>query len=157
MIVEASGDDFAALIAGRAPRALALPDTPIEAVEVLQMLAHLAARVRATFSPAAWLIVESGEIVGLCSVVRTPADGVIEIGYGIAPSRRGRGCAGRAVADLVAWARQTPGITALTADTAPENRASHQVLARNGFVQIGERIDPEDGRLICWRHGFCRT
>ncbi len=156
MILEASAEDFAALIAGRAPRALALPDTPIEQPEVLQMLGDLAARVRAAFSPAAWLIVEGAEIVGLCSVMRAPTDGVIEIGYGIAPGRQRRGIAGRAVGEIVDWARATPGIIAITADTAPENIASHQVLVRNKFVQVDERIDVDEGPLLCWRHDLGR-
>ena len=151
MIREATSEDFAALIAGRAPHGLILPDTPIAPVEVLHMLAELAARVRETFSPAAWLIVDGYELVGLCSVTRPPVGGVIEIGYGIAPSRQARGLAGRAIGDLVAWARQSPAVVAITADTGTDNHASQGVLARNGFARVGHRSDAEDGPLICWR------
>ncbi|ANB18513.1 GCN5-related N-acetyltransferase [Dokdonella koreensis DS-123] len=49
------------------------------------------------------------------------------------------------------WACRTPGINALTAETGVDNAASQRVLVRNGFVQIGERLDDEDGALICWR------
>jgi RimJ/RimL family protein N-acetyltransferase len=154
MILEASAEDFATLIDGRAPRALALPDTPIAQIAVLQMPADLDARVRATFSPSAWLIVDGEEIVGLCSVMRAPTDGVIEIGYGIAPSRQGRGITGRAIADLVAWARRTRAVTALTADTGIDNFASQRVLERNDFHRVGARIDEEDGQLICWRNSL---
>jgi RimJ/RimL family protein N-acetyltransferase len=42
-------------------------------------------------------------------------------------------------------------VTALTAETSTSNEPSQRVLVRNGFVQVGERIDDEDGRLICWR------
>lgn len=151
MILETTQEDYASLLRDRAPRSLRLADTPIAPLPVLQMLAAVAATVRQTFAPASWLIVEADEIVGMCSVIRPPSEGVIHIGYGIAPSRQGRGFAGHAVADIVAWARRTSGVQAITAETSPSNEPSRRVLARNGFVQVGERIDDEDGQLICWR------
>jgi len=151
MIVEANADDFAALIKGLAPPGLALPDTPIEQPEVLQMLADLAIRVSMAFLPAAWMIVDQAEIVGLCSVLRPPVDGAVDIGYGIAPGRRGRGFAGQAVGEIVAWASSAPGVTAVTAETGRDNLPSQRVLQRNGFARVGQRIDDDDGPLICWR------
>jgi RimJ/RimL family protein N-acetyltransferase len=151
MIIETSRDDFAALLLGRAPGALRLADTPVASHEVLQMLSGLAEQIGEAFSPAAWLLVEDDEIVGLCSVVRPPQGGVVEIGYGVAPSRRGRGVASRAVCDLVAWARTRADVLALTAETSTANPASQKALAAAGFVAVGERIDEEDGPLICWR------
>jgi len=151
MIVETTGEDYTLLLRGDAPRAFKLADTPLAPPEVLQMLADVASNVRATFLPASWLIVEDDEIVGLCSVTRAPIDGVIDIGYGIAPSRQNRGIAGRAIGEVVSWARRAPNVIALTAETSPTNVASQRVLSRNGFVEVGERVDDEDGRLICWR------
>ncbi|HVJ00848.1 MAG TPA: GNAT family protein [Sphingomonas sp.] len=152
MIVETVGEDYVSLLLGRAPRHFALADTPIAPPEVLQMLADLAARIGETFSLASWLIVEENEVVGLCSITRPPEEGVIDIGYGIAPSRQGRGIAGRAIGDVVAWARGHASVSAVTAETTLANIASQRVLLRNGFVRTGERIDAEDGPLICWRH-----
>ena len=151
MIMETTSEDYASLLRGCAPRSFELADTPIAPPPVLQMLAEVAATVRKTFTPASWLIIEADEVVGLCSVTRPPCDGVIDIGYGIAPSRQGRGFAGRAIAEIIAWARETVGVTALTAETSKSNEASQRVLARNGFAQVGERVDDEDGQLICWR------
>lgn len=151
MIVETTSEDYIELIRGFAPRSFTLADTQIAPTPVLQMLAEVAANVRQTFAPASWLIVDGGEVVGLCSVTRPPSHGVIDIGYGIAPSRQGRGFAGHAVSDIVAWARQVPDVVALTAETSPGNEPSQRVLARNGFVQVGERVDDEDGPLMCWR------
>jgi RimJ/RimL family protein N-acetyltransferase len=153
MIVETTREDYASLLLGRAPRNFALADTPIAPVEVLQMLAGVAERVSETFSPASWLIVEQGEVVGLCSVTRPPVRGVIDLGYGIAPSRQGRGIAGRAIREIVAWARSSEQVVAITAETAVANIASQRVLVRNRFVQVGERVDDEDGPLLCWRCG----
>ena len=96
-------------------------------------------------------MVENDEVVGLCSITRPPENGVIDIGYGVAASRQGRGSAGRAIGEIVAWAKNHAGVTAITADTSTTNVASQCVLQRNGFVRVGERIDKEDGPLICWR------
>lgn len=154
MIFETTKDDYACLINGAAPRHFTLADTPVSSPPILEMLAGVAARVWAEFSPASWLIVENDEVVGLCSITRPPKDGVIDIGYGIAPSRMGRGYATRAVGDIVTWANQHDGVIAITAETSTTNPASQRVLQANGFVRTGERIDDEDGPLICWR---CQT
>jgi RimJ/RimL family protein N-acetyltransferase len=119
------------------------------------MLRELANHIRPQFAPAAWLIVENEEIVGLCSLTRVPSDGVIDIGYGIAPSRQGRGHAKDAVAAIVEWARAEPRVTAVTAETSVQNLPSQRVLERNGFLRVGERTDTEDGDLICWKVAAC--
>ncbi|RFB97426.1 GNAT family N-acetyltransferase [Rhizobium leguminosarum bv. trifolii] len=150
MIVELTADDFAILLKGFAPRNLRLvPDSAIAPPEVLEMLAGIAAQIGAEFTPSAWMIVEEDEIVGLCSIIRAPEDGEIHIGYGIAPSRERRGYVTRAIAELLEWARKR--VTHISADTGVENIASQRVLARNGFIRTGERIDPEDGSVICWQ------
>lgn len=151
MIVETISEDYVSLLRGRAPRRFSLADTAIAPIEVLQMLADVAVGVRATFSPASWLIVEDNEVVGLCSITRPPTSGVVDVGYGIAPSRQNRGLARRAIGDIVQWARNTPYVNALTAETSHSNLPSQSVLARNGFYRVGERVDDEDGPLISWR------
>jgi len=148
MLVVADKNVVAALADGAAPLPVA-PD--LEAPEVLVMLADLAHTIGEVFAPAAWLIVEDGTIVGLLSLVAPPAAGVIAIGYGVAPSWRGRGVATRAVAELIAVAAVDARIVAVTAETAVANLASQRVLAANGFGRTGERTDPEDGQLIVWR------
>jgi RimJ/RimL family protein N-acetyltransferase len=151
MILPASLGDFASLLAMRAPRNLCLaPDTTIAPAEILAMLRDLAAGIELVFSPSGWLIVEGEEVVGLCSITRPPVDGVVDIGYGIAPTRQGSGAASRAVADVVAWASGDHRVRRLTAETAVDNIASQRVLERNGFRRCGERVDPEDGALLCW-------
>ena len=42
-------------------------------------------------------------------------------------------------------------MTAVAAESSKANVASQRVLGRNGFAAIGERIDDEDGDLLCWR------
>ena len=151
MILAATAADYADLIAGRGPRALALPDTEIAPPAVLQMLADVAATVRTTFAPASWLIVADGEVVGLCAVTRPPEAGSIDIGYGIAASRQRWGHATQAVAAIAEWARQSDAVCTITAETSVSNPASQHVLSSNGFTQSGERHDADDGALLCWQ------
>lgn len=154
MIREASERDFQRLIAGEAPDGTRFADTRIAPAEVLAMLSGVSDEVRRSFEPAAWLILEDGELVGLCSVVKPPQARVVEIGYGIAPSRRRRGHATAAVREIVAWAHLRPDVVALAAESSTANPASQAVLLRSGFAQTGTRTDKEDGPLVCWR---CET
>lgn len=151
MILETSSDDYDALRAGNAPRHFRLADTEIAPAEIIKMLSDVADNIRRTFTPVSWLIIEDQEIVGLCSVTGPPSAGVIDIGYGIAPSRRRRGIAQKAIGEIVTWARCAPHVSAITADTVPDNIASQRVLQSNGFSKVGERNDDEDGHVICWR------
>jgi RimJ/RimL family protein N-acetyltransferase len=152
MILETTSEDYAALCAGRAPGHWQLADTAIAPAEVIEMLAEIAESVRQTFSPVSWLILEDGELVGLCSLTRPPISGIIDIGYGIAPSRQGRGFAKGAVRAIAAWACRAPHVSAITADTAFDNFASQRVLQSSGFRKVGERMDDEDGHLYCWHY-----
>ncbi len=151
MLIVATDKHFLDLVAGAAPNGFKMAPGGIESPEILQMLRELAASVSAHFAPAAWLIVEHNEVVGMCSVKAAPsADAAVDIGYGIAETRRGRGCAGRAVANVIAWARADTRINILTAETSIDNIPSQCVLKRNGFVHTGNRMDDEDGMLMCW-------
>jgi RimJ/RimL family protein N-acetyltransferase len=76
-------------------------------------------------------------------------DGVVEIAYGIAPSYEGHGYATEAAKALVAFALERVDVTSIRAHTKPENDASGRVLAKTGFHQVGEVVDPEDG--VVWR------
>ncbi|MEO6798761.1 MAG: GNAT family N-acetyltransferase [Rhodanobacter sp.] len=82
--------------------------------------------------------------------MRLPIEGELHIGYGIAPTRRRRGLAARAVRDLVAWASSDSRIDRITAETALDNPPSQRVLEGSGFLVTGSRKDPEDGDLLTW-------
>lgn len=153
MILETTEADYAAMVRGEAPRALLWLDPPIAPPAVVAMLADVAAGVRTHFAPASWLIIgHDGELVGLCSVTRPPTNGEVDLGYGIAPGRQGRGHMQAALRAIAAWADSRADVTALTAETATANLASQRVLERASFVRAGERIDDEDGPLIRWRY-----
>ena len=146
----ASAADLDLLAQGLAPSGTILPKGGIETPEIMAMLRDLAGTIRPEFDPAAWLVLAGGEIVGLLSLVKPPADGIITIGYGIAPARRGRGHATAAVRALFEWARQDVRVAQVVAETGEANRPSQQVLAANGFACTGRRDDPDDGPLLCW-------
>jgi RimJ/RimL family protein N-acetyltransferase len=152
MITEVTKNDFDAMLAGVAREGLHVaPDVVIAPPDVLAMLRSLADDVRERFTPAAWWIVNEGEVVGLCSVIRVPREGDVHIGYGIAPTRQGRGFATEAVSRILAWARSDPRVAQISAETGVENIASQRVLERNGFLRVGQRLDAEDGLVFCWR------
>jgi RimJ/RimL family protein N-acetyltransferase len=69
------------------------------------------------------------------------AEGVIEIGYGIAPKFRGRGIASHALRLLSAWALKQPDVAAIVARTEVDYEASRRVLEMAGF----QWIDARDG------------
>lgn len=97
----------------------------------------------------AHLIVEGDRVVGLGGYTGPPVDGVIEIGYSVAPSCQGRGVATAAVARWLAQAGRA-GVRRVVAHTFPEENASVAVLRRHGFVHDGEAVDPDEGTVWRW-------
>jgi RimJ/RimL family protein N-acetyltransferase len=133
-----------------APVGLSRPDDgPIEPPMVLRWLRR---QVAARTDAGVWLMVEAGEVVGLCSHKTPPgSQGTVEIGYGVARTRRRRGHATAAVAELVRMASADARVNALTAETAAANLESQGALIRNGFLRVDERADPGDGLMLLWR------
>lgn len=151
-LAEVNDDDFAWMLQGEPAlrRGLTLPPGGVDTPEVLAIVRQIVARMHAEHCRGAWMMISGDEVVGLCSYRRPPANGEVEIGYGVAASRRGLGHATRAVEALCAEA-MAAGVRVLCADTAIANPASGRVLAKNGFVSFGTRIDPDDGNVVIWR------
>ncbi len=88
---------------------------------------------------ALWMIVrKDGKYIGNLSFKGSPQDGVAEIGYGIEEAYRGYGYATEALETILEWAFDQPGVTAIAAETAPDNAASRRVLEKCGFYPTGE-------------------
>jgi len=147
-----SADDFDWIIrAEPASRGgLKLPPGGVDDPHILAIVRGIAERLWAQNCHGAWMIVSSDELVGLCSYRRPPNGGEVEIGYGVAESRRGRGHATRAV-EAMAAASKSAVVRALLAETSVASAASGRVLENNGFVTTGNRIDAEDGEVLMWR------
>ncbi|MFJ6676796.1 GNAT family N-acetyltransferase [Actinosynnema sp. NPDC091369] len=86
------------------------------------------------------LVVErdSGLVVGSVGLFWPPVDGVLEIGYGIVPSRRGRGYASEAARALTGHAFTASGVHTVRAEVELSNPASARVLEKVGFRPLDE-------------------
>jgi cysteine desulfurase family protein (TIGR01976 family) len=92
---------------------------------------------------------EPRTLVGWGGFKGPPRGGVVELGYEIAPSWRGRGLAGAAVHELLREAFAVPEVRTAIAHTLAEPGPSVRVLEKAGFVHEGEVPDDEVG--TAWR------
>ena len=152
-LIETLDADFDWMLGGPPSReGLTLPPGGVDAPETLDIVRDIHAAARDAGRPGAWMMVADGEIVGLCGAARGALrPGESEIGYGVAPARRRRGHASRAVAAMILMARADPALRALTAVTAEDNHPSQAVLTRHGFVEAGRETRADDGPVILWR------
>lgn len=67
-------------------------------------------------------------------------NGCIEVGYGLASSARGNGCAAEALAALLDLAA-THGLSRVVAETTGDNVASRRTLEHAGFRHTGTNDD----------------
>ena len=79
------------------------------------------------------------------------ADGVVEIGYAIAPAFRGQGLATDAVTQMVQRAFADVAVRAVDAHTLGHDNPSTRVLQKTGFRKVEEIEDPDDGPIWQWR------
>lgn len=94
---------------------------------------------------------DDARVIGSAGFKGAPGDdGAVEIAYGIVPGYQRKGYATEAARALVAFALERVDVTSIRAHTQPENGPSGRVLAKSGFHQVGEVIDPEDGLVWRW-------
>ena len=100
---------------------------------------------------AIWMIElkDSTHIGELCFKGLDP-NGIAEIGYGISEKYQNNGYATEAVKAVSEWALKNPDVTAVEAETDPENAASKRVLEKCGFILNG-KIGEEGPRYIISR------
>ena len=79
------------------------------------------------------------------------ADGMAEIGYAIAPGFQNQGLATEAARGMIENAFTYDVVRMVDAHTLAEENASGKVLHKCGMQKIGEKDDPEDGRIWHWR------
>jgi RimJ/RimL family protein N-acetyltransferase len=92
---------------------------------------------------------DQGAIVGSCSYKGPPVDGVVEISYRVEDEHWRKGFATEAAQALYDYAASCGDVRLVCAHTLPDSPASQRVLTKCGFEFVGERDDPEDGRV--WR------
>ena len=88
------------------------------------------------------------ELVGWGGYKGPPEDGVVELGYEIAETRRGRGLATAATEAMLTEAFADERVTTVIAHTLPERNASNRVLEKLGFEFDAEL--ERDGQAV-WR------
>jgi RimJ/RimL family protein N-acetyltransferase len=133
--------------------------------QVEQQIAAMPEEVRAQVSPA-WLarmrtapagdpwmfafqvqLQDTGAVVGSCSFKGPPAEGVVEIAYGMDAAHTGKGYATEAAQALVNYATTRSEVRVICAHTLTDSPASKRILAKCGFQYVGDVIDPEDGQV----------
>ncbi|MCB8906340.1 MULTISPECIES: GNAT family N-acetyltransferase [unclassified Streptomyces] len=82
------------------------------------------------------LVGEGGEILGRFNLIDL-VDGEAELGYRVAEKATGRGVATAGVREVCRLARESYGLSRLTAVTTLDNAGSRAVLGRVGFGAVG--------------------
>jgi [ribosomal protein S5]-alanine N-acetyltransferase len=100
--------------------------------------------------PFAFVHSERNVVVGSGGFKGPPVEGRVEIGYGIAPTERGRGLATEAVAALCKLAFDNALVRQIFAETAVHNLPSQRVLEKNLFLRTGIRDTADDDVVVQW-------
>jgi len=90
-----------------------------------------------------WLIIcrDTRTAVGMASFKGNPDENSnAEIGYGLGEAHRGNGFMTEAVTAICTWTLQRNDVSAIIAETEPDNDASEKVLERCGFV-VYDKVD----------------
>jgi RimJ/RimL family protein N-acetyltransferase len=107
----------------------------------------------AVWGPRFFVAGDPPQLVGWGGFKGPPNEGVVELGYEIAESHRGRGLATAAARAMLEEAFAVEEVTAVMAHTLPETNASNRVLEKLGFRYDGEVL--EDGEVV-WRFVLAR-
>lgn len=134
---------------------LVLPDGWPDIPEILQLRLQ---QLEANPALQPWLLRamalrESGELVGHIGFHTSPGAEYlrqwsphgVEFGFSVFPQHRRKGYAREAALGLMAWARETHGVTSFVLTISPDNFPSQALAASLGFVRIGEHLDEVDG------------
>ncbi|MEW2578761.1 GNAT family N-acetyltransferase [Streptomyces syringium] len=139
-----STDELSAVLDGRR-----LPhwaeDYPAEGDRVIAgFISEQPDHLRQTYGQRQIVERETGLVVGAIGLFWPPADRAIEVGYGIVPSRRGRGYATEATRALAGFVLAAPGVDTVYANVELSNPASGRVLEKAGLRRVSS--DAETAR-----------
>ena len=97
------------------------------------------------------LRVDDGQVVGSCGFKHAPdADGVVEIGYGVAPSCQRQGVASSGVQALCAMALRSTAVRQVLACISPDNHASMALARKLGFMAGVSFLDADGEHAVAW-------
>ncbi len=77
-------------------------------------------------------------------------DGIVEVGYEIAPNYRNRGFATEMARGLIENALNDGRVKSIIAHTLGQNNPSTSVLQKCGFEKVEELNDPDEGTIWKW-------
>ena len=101
---------------------------------------------------AIWMIeLKDGTHIGELCFKGLSADGIAEIGHGISEDYQNKCYATEAVKGVLEWAFSRSEVTAVEAETDPDNTASKRVLEKCGFALNGV-IGEEGSRWAVSKH-----
>lgn len=114
-------------------------------------LSHLQAGIPSLWCTPFLIVTRSRDaVLGGCTFKTAPMQGRVEIGYGVAPSHRGRGVATAAVAELLRIASASGIVRQVVAHVLPRNLASSRVVSRLGFEQETALVDADGEEVVPW-------
>jgi ribosomal-protein-alanine N-acetyltransferase len=105
----------------------------------------------AHWGPWLYLRADGGALLGNGGFTGAPQQGVVELGYEIAPEHRGQGHAQAAVRAMLALAWAQAEVCSVLAHTLAEHNPSTGVLSACGFAFDGEQPNDELGCVWRWR------
>jgi ribosomal-protein-alanine N-acetyltransferase len=89
---------------------------------------------------------DSDEVVGSAGFHDFPDEnGMIEIGYGIAPEMQNQGFGSELLLGMWKMICSREDVKILRYTVSPDNEPSLHIVKKLGFQEIGVQIDPEDG------------
>lgn len=129
--------------------------------EAMQYLYDLAEKTPDSFPWITnWQIIEKERNVSMGSAcfMNVPDEkGEVEIGYGIHHAFQNHGFMTEALEAICRWAGNRPGVTAIHAETEPDNIASHRVLEKCAFQPMnGSRYSRPSTRIIATERLYLR-
>lgn len=83
--------------------------------------------------PCSMILKSTGERIGICGIFHRENLDVPDIGFSVLPDYRSKGYAGEAAFEVVRYAREVMGMSAITAIVSPANAASIGLIEKLGL------------------------
>lgn len=94
---------------------------------------------------------QDNKLIGSGGYKGKPTDeGIVELGYEIAPDYRNKGLATEFAKGLIENALKDENVKSIVAHTLVHENASTKVLQKCGFVKVEEINDPDEGLIWKW-------
>lgn len=155
-VVPATAKHLESLLKGETAVASLYDDVAEGYIEFPGALEYALEQLKTGVTPEGWgtYLFIAGQpriLIGIGGYKGAPdAEGVVEIGYGIALAYRRKGYATEAARALIDNAFSDAGTQAVIAHTLAETNPSTSVLQKCGMIKVAEVVDPDDGEIWRW-------